>query len=774
MSRRPRLLVLVTLAEAGGAQTFAGALVGGLQNRYDISVGAHGPGGALVETCARLGVPFYHLQNLARDPDLRLDVAAAIEIRRLVELLQPDVVQLNSSKAAFIARMALARTTRPVVYTVHGWAFSSRRGISSAFFAATERLASPFADAIVCVSAHDRRTAEARGVAHPDRLRVIHNAIASPAEPPRRGSWPERPVLICTARLAPPKDVLLLLDAFVEPGVESWRLKIIGDGPDREAIEARRDARGLRDRVELLGERRDVAEQLAMADAFVLPTHSEGMPYSILEAMASGLPVVASRVGGVPEEVIDGVTGLLVPAGDRRALASALRRLHDEPDASRRMGIAGHARAREHFRLETMVDSYDVLFRSLLSERLPRRAVPPRTRPEPTVPLQRISRAANLRGDVTRPRLLVIVTLAEVGGAQTFVSHLVEGLRDTYAIDVASHGRDGAVVETCARLGVRYHHLEHLVRDPDIRRDPAAILEIRALAKRLRPDLVHLNSSKAGVVARIALANLVPVVFTAHGWAFARPGRVVPAYVAIERGVAPLARAIVCVSEHDRRVALALHIGNPEKLHVIYNGVQAPEAPHARGPWPTRPRLACIARLAPQKDVALLLDALATPGLEAWQLKVFGDGPDRESLETRVARLALTDRVEFCGDRPDVLDQLASSDALALPSNWEGLPYSILEAMGAALPVVASSVGGVPELVLEGTTGFLVPRGDVRGFASALRRLHNDGATARRMGIAGHDRVRRWYTVATMVGHYDTLFRSILHAQAEDPLQRIA
>jgi glycosyltransferase involved in cell wall biosynthesis len=378
MNRKPRLLVLVTLAEAGGAQTFAGALVRGLQGEYDISVGAHGPRGALVDTCARLGVPFYHLENLTRDPHLRLDVAAAIEIRRLVERLEPDVVQLNSSKAALIARIALGRTARRVVYTVHGWAFLSRRGISSAFYAATERLASPLADAIVCVSAHDRREAEARGVAHPDRLRVIHNGVASPAVPPRRGSWPERPVLVCTARLAPPKDLLLLVDALAEPGVEAWRLKIIGDGPERVAIEDRRDARGLRDRVELLGERQDVAELLAQADAFVLPTRSEGMPYSILEAMGSGLPVVASRVGGIPEEVVDGVTGFVVPAGDRGALASALRRLHEEPSVSRRMGAAGHQRVRQHFRLETMVDNYDFLFRSLLLEQLPSRAPQPR------------------------------------------------------------------------------------------------------------------------------------------------------------------------------------------------------------------------------------------------------------------------------------------------------------------------------------------------------------------------------------------------------------
>jgi glycosyltransferase involved in cell wall biosynthesis len=648
-----------------------------------------------------------------------------------------------------------------IVYAVHGWAFSSRRGIGSVLFAEAERAAAPLADAIVCVSERDRLVAETRRIAPRDRLYVIHNGIAAPRRAPLRGAWPERPTLVSTARLAPPKDLRLLLDALSQPGLEAWRLKVVGDGPDREAIEARRTSLGLSDRVQLLGERRDVREQLADADAFVLPTNSEGLPYSILEAMAMGLPVVASKVGGVPEEVVDGTTGLLVERGDARGLAAALRRLHANGAAARQMGIAGHARVRQLFSLDTMVRSYESVFRSLLPRPISVPASWTGWRPEAphaTVP------ANGFR----RPRLLIVVTLAEVGGAQTFVSLLVEGLRARYDIDVASHGREGAIVDACERLGLRYHHVEHLVRDPDPRHDLPAIFEIRALVRRLQPDLVQLNSSKAGLVARVALANSVPVVFTAHGWAFARPGPTALAYAAIERTVAPLASAIVCVSERDRELALSLGVARSDRMHVVYNGVAVPEMPPQRGRWPDRPVLACIARLAPQKDVALLLDALALPGMQDWQLKVFGDGPDRAAIEQRIARHGLEPRVELCGDRRDVPQQLLACDALALPSNWEGLPYSILEAMGAALPVVASSVGGVPEMVIEGETGFLVRRGDTVGFAAALQRLQQDGARARSMGLAGHALVRARFGVATMIDRYDELFQAVLRVRAHE------
>jgi glycosyltransferase involved in cell wall biosynthesis len=364
---RPRLLILVTLAEAGGAQTFAGALAEGLRDRYEIEVGAHGPSGALVETCERLKVPFHHIRSLGRSLHLWRDVAAAIELRRLVERVKPDLVQVNSSKAGIIARLALADMPLPIVYVVHGWAFR-RRGMGSALWAGAERATAGLADAIVCVSEEDRLTAERRRVAPHHLLHVIHNGVAVPERPLLRGRWPARPLLVCVARLAPPKDLGLLLEALAEPGLEAWRLRIVGDGPQREAIEAQRTALGLGDRVELLGERRDVPAQLAAADVLVLPSKSEGLPYSILEAMAAALPVVASDVGGIPEEVVDGTTGLLVPRGDRSAMSRALRRLNEDGDAARRMGIAGHARARLQFSIQTMVDSYDAVFRTLLEK----------------------------------------------------------------------------------------------------------------------------------------------------------------------------------------------------------------------------------------------------------------------------------------------------------------------------------------------------------------------------------------------------------------------
>ena len=173
-------------------------------------------------------------------------------------------------------------------------------------------------------------------------------------------------MLGCTARLAPPKDLITLLEALARPGCERWDMRVFGDGPDRAAIEARRDELGLGDRVTLLGNRDDVAAQLADCDAFALISDWEGLPYSILEAMAAGLPVLATAVGGIADLVVPGVTGELVPPRDPAAAARVLATWAAEPALLGELGAGAHARARSSFSREQMVGRYDALFASLL------------------------------------------------------------------------------------------------------------------------------------------------------------------------------------------------------------------------------------------------------------------------------------------------------------------------------------------------------------------------------------------------------------------------
>src|SRR5439155_13240184 len=176
---------------------------------------------------------------------------------------------------------------------------------------------------------------------------------------PRAALDGDPPVVVSVGRLKAPKTFLTLVRVLAQVDSTTFRAQIVGDGADRPVIEAE-----LRGPVELLGERGDVPELLAAADVFVLSSASEGLPMSVLEAMAAGLPVVASAVGGVPELVGD--AGILVPPHDERALADALARVLGNAELRRRLGAAARARVAREFSLDATRAKHLELYERLL------------------------------------------------------------------------------------------------------------------------------------------------------------------------------------------------------------------------------------------------------------------------------------------------------------------------------------------------------------------------------------------------------------------------
>jgi glycosyltransferase involved in cell wall biosynthesis len=352
--RRKRLLIAITLAETGGAQSYVAHLLPALVERYDLVVAAHGPG-PLLRAAEAAGARFVPLRHVARPIKLWSDLAGVVELVRLFRRERPDLVHLNSSKMGALGRVAAAiARVRVRVFTVHGWSFAPHEGRAETAYRALERTLAPLAWT-VCVSAGDYATApwlNGRAVVIPNAVDVRSMPLAAHEGEP--------PVVISVGRLVAPKDFATLRDALglLDPG--AWRAVIVGDGPQSACLEG---VQGL----DLLGERDDVPDLLATADVFVLPSKSEGMPISVLEAMAAGLPVVASAVGGVPEVVVDGETGFLVPPGDPEALADALGRLLADGELRRRMGAAGRRRAELRFDLPRFRQDHLQLYERLLA-----------------------------------------------------------------------------------------------------------------------------------------------------------------------------------------------------------------------------------------------------------------------------------------------------------------------------------------------------------------------------------------------------------------------
>ena len=359
----------------------------------------------------------------------------------------------------------------------------------------------------------------------------------------------------------------------------------------------------------------------------------------------------------------------------------------------------------------------------------------------------------------SRPRLLLLVTLAEVGGAQTYIALLLPALVEEFDVTVAAYG-PGPLQETTPAAGARFVPLVHVRRAVNPWRDLLGLVELYRLCRRERPAIVHANSSKAGVLGRIAAALArVPVrVFTVHGWAFAaHRGLAGRLYLWAERLVRPLTTVIVCVSETERAVGLAAHTCTAKRTAVVRNAVDVAAAPQAAHD-DREPQLISVGRFKYPKDFATLVDALARLEPPARALLV-GDGPERMAIEAEVRRLGLAGRVTLAGERGDVPELLAASDVFVLSSRSEGLPMSVLEAMAAGLPVVASSVGGVPELVVEGETGFLVPVGDAAALAAALERLIADQELRRRLGRAGRRRVEAEFDLGRFRTAHVELYR---------------
>jgi glycosyltransferase involved in cell wall biosynthesis len=364
--RRPRVLIVITLAEIGGAQTCVAQLLPTLVRHFDVTVAAHGPG-PLREAVASVGAHSIELRNVRRSLGPR-DLLGFLELVRLMRRERPDIVHAHSSKAGVLARLAAALSRVPVIlFTAHGWAFKAEEGLRSRLYLYADRVVARLTTTVVCVSETERREGLAAGTCLRDSTVVIRNGVDTGLFAARTHAPVDRPLLVSVGRLKEPKDFRTLLRAFALLRDVPFDAKIVGDGPDRAVLESEIDRLGLRGRVELTGDRDDVPAILAAADCFVLASNSEGLPLSILEAMAAGLPVVASAVGGVHELVTDNVTGFLASQGEPEALAAPLARLLRDPELRARLGAAARTDVGARFSVARVQDEHLALYRRMLA-----------------------------------------------------------------------------------------------------------------------------------------------------------------------------------------------------------------------------------------------------------------------------------------------------------------------------------------------------------------------------------------------------------------------
>jgi len=325
------------------------------------------------------GIAFYPVDFAAG-----FSLQALGQIRRLAR--EADILHVHGARAALFGRLAaisLGQRRPHTVYTIHGFAAPHYSPPKREVLLGIERVLATVTERWICVSGAERAALLSSGVADTGRVQVIRNgidadqfALAAGERRHTRESLdiPSDAYVITTVcRLHRPRDFGTLLQAFqrVRAALPHTLLLMVGEGPLRAEIEGRIWDLGLQEQVRLLGVRRDVPQLLGATDVFVLSSRGwEGLPLSVLEAMAAALPVVASDVGGTGEAVADGHTGYLYPPGDAGALAQHIQALASDPTLARDMGQRGLSRVRQFFTAVRMVQETASLYEELLAQGL--------------------------------------------------------------------------------------------------------------------------------------------------------------------------------------------------------------------------------------------------------------------------------------------------------------------------------------------------------------------------------------------------------------------
>jgi glycosyltransferase involved in cell wall biosynthesis len=296
--------------------------------------------------------------------------------------------------------------------------------------------------------------------------------------------------------------------------------------------------------------------------------------------------------------------------------------------------------------------------------------------------------------------------------------------------------------------------------------DLAAFCEIKQALRELQPNLLTTHSNKAGLLGRLAARSLsLPVVHTSHGFLFSsRPGS--PAgyfYRLMEKLASGLSDRVIAVCESEYGIAERFKVIPPEKMVVVHNGLPDLQPPLLAQPENELPRLIMVARFAAPKDHLTLIKALGLLKELPWLLTLVGDGEGRRDIEQLAVELGIRERIDFLGVREDVPDLLAASQVFVLSTQREGFPLSVLEAMRAGLPVVASSVGGISEAVETGRTGLLFPAGNVETLQEHLALLIKNRTLRLKMGQDGRRRFFEKFTMEQMVEKTTAIYRSILN-----------
>lgn len=369
-------------------------------------------------------------------------------------------------------------------------------------------------------------------------------------------------------------------------------------------------------------------------------------------------------------------------------------------------------------------------------------------------------------------KILYVITSTGIGGAEKMLYELVTRLdRERFEPMVCSLKPMGQFGEKLRGNDIPFFSLDM----PEASGFRGALVTLRSLYRllmltvALSPDLMHTFLFRANQVGRfIGWIQGVPVISAIRVLEMEKEY-----HHTCDARTSFMSTHYTAVSEEVRQYTIRKSGLKPEKITTIPNGIDLAlfhgivadiSLPESLGLAPDNRLIIFVGRLSRQKGLPFLLEAFCSvaEAVPSARLLIVGEGEDEESLKADAGSRGITDKVVFTGIRSDIPALLSLCEVVVLPSLWEGMPNALLEAMASAKPVVATSAGGVPEVVVDGETGLLVPPSDPKALATALLTLLNDPDRAREMGEKGFERVKRRFDIAATVRRTEELYRQVL------------
>ncbi len=375
-------------------------------------------------------------------------------------------------------------------------------------------------------------------------------------------------------------------------------------------------------------------------------------------------------------------------------------------------------------------------------------------------------------------KILFVITKSYFGGAQRYVFDLACHFKNAGDDVTVLVGGTGLLTEKLSNEGIPVISLPYLERDVNPMTDLRALIAFMHTIRRVRPDVLHVNSAKAGGLGAVAgrLLFVPRVIFTAHGFAFNEDRGMLSKML-----IKAFTWLTIALAHETIAVSNALRIQVPailrRKVRVVRNSVQPMSfvareearaflsekcpgllpADHGETFW-----IATIAELHPIKGLPYALRAMALLKNDGHKFRyvIMGDGDLRTELSSRIIELGLSEHVFLAGFVPDAPTHLRAFDAFLLPSLSEGLAYVLLEAGSAPLPIVATKVGGIPEIITDGVNGLLIPSRDEKAIFEAIQRLMDDSSLAHDLSHHIYQTITASFTATKMFSETEAVYEA--------------